>query len=85
MARDVVKEICRATHRKFTAEQKILSCAREVARRTIRSATVPPGRHRSNDVLPMVESVSGHGEKRTDAGYPTGCYRRRSETPAGRE
>lgn len=64
--RDVVKQIRRATRRKFSAEEKIRIVLEGLRGEIPVSELAPSRRDCSNRLLPLVEVVSGGGQKWLD-------------------
>ena len=72
MTTDVVKQIRRATRRRFTAEEKI-HIVLEGLRGEIPVTELCQRRDSTFDLLQVVQGLPGFGQKRSNPGDPTEC------------
>ena len=73
MTTDVVKQIRRATRRRFTAEEKIHIVLEGLRGEIPVTETVPQRRDSTFDLLQVVQGLPGFGQKRSNPGDPTEC------------
>jgi len=82
---EVMRQVRSAIRRRFTAEEKI-RIVLEGLREAIPAAELCPREEdRLNDVLPLVEDLSGGWQERPDAGHAARSDRRRQAHQDGRE